>query len=372
MRMDCWRYKIMLNINSWKPFKLGDEKYFKLQRGESKYLKSMCAGDYPYISTTRDNNGICAYVSEYNRKGNLISLAYDGSIGACFYQTEPFFASEKIVTIDLVQKNLNSRIALFLISIIKLESEMYSYGGRKWTVEQQLKNTNLYLPVDNAGEPDYAYMEWYIDSLNISVGTIPDYFLNEGYEKACWYLDNINQEEFEKKYAGIAVAKQIALSDRKWDYFTLGDIVSSVHNGKSYNSSDLVVSDSEEYVSYVTRTDENNGVSMYVQALDYQGLEKANAITIGDTTATIFFQEHSFITGPHIIVIRADWLNVYTANFIITILNQEKYRYPVFGRAFTKDLIKQTKVYLPIDKDGNPDYQFMEDYIKSLPFSKKI
>lgn len=111
---------------------------------------------------------------------------------------------------------------------------------------------------------------------------------------------------------------------------------------------------------------------MYVQALDYQGLEKANAITIGDTTATIFFQEHEFITGPHIIVIRADWLNVYTANFIITILNQEKYRYPVFGRAFTKDLIKQTKVYLPIDKDGNPDYQFMEDYIKSLPFSKKI
>lgn len=44
----------------------------------------------------------------------------------------------------------------------------------------------------------------------------------------------------------------------------------------------------------------------------------------------------------------------------------------MFGRAFTKDLIKQTKVYLPMDKDGNPDYEFMEDYIKSLPFSKKI
>ena len=361
-----------LNTDSWKPFRLGDEKYFKLQRGESKYLKSMCGGDYPYISTTRDNNGICAYVSEYNREGNLISLAYDGSIGACFYQTEPFFASEKIVTIDLVQTELNSRIALFLISIIKLEAEMYSYGGRKWTVEQQLKNTSLYLPVNSANEPDYTYMERYIDSLNVSIDTIPDYFLNEGYEKACWYLDNINQEDFEKDYAGISAAKAIALSDRKWDYFTLEKIVSSVHNGKSYNASDLVVSDGEEYVSYVTRTDENNGVSMYVQALDYQGLEKANAITIGDTTATIFFQEHEFITGPHIIVIRADWLNVYTANFIITILNQEKYRYPVFGRAFTKDLIKQTKVYLPIDKDGNPDYQFMEDYIISLPFSKKI
>ena len=363
---------MLLNKSSWKPFKLGDETYFKIQRGESKYLKSMCLGDYPYISTTRENNGVCTYVAEYNRNGNLISLAYDGSIGACFYQPEAFFASEKIVTIDLVQRKLTPSIAMFLIAIIKLEAEMYSYGGRKWTVEKQLKNTQLYLPVDEKNEPDYDYMESYIDQLDGNVNNIPDYFLNEGYEKACWYLDNVNRDDFEKNYAGRINDTSIKLSDRKWNYFQLGKIVSSIHNGKSYNSSDLIVSDSEDYVSYVTRTDENNGVSMYVQALEYQGLEKANAITIGDTTATIFFQEHRFITGPHIIVIRADWLNVYTANFMITILNQEKYRYPVFGRAFTKDLIEQTKVYLPIDDNGNPDYKFMEDYIKSLPFSNKI
>lgn len=372
MRMVCWRHKMILKKESWKPFKLGDIKIFKLQRGESKYLKTMCFGDYPYISTTRENNGICAYVAEYNRQGNLITLAYDGSIGACFYQTVPFFASEKIVTIDLVQCKLTPKIAMFLITVIKLEAELYSYGGRKWTVEKQLKNTDLYLPADKNGNPDYDFMEKYIESLSGDINNIPDYFLNEGYEKACWYLDNVNQEDFERNFAGVAKNEKVNLSDRKWDYFVLENIVSSVHNGKSYNVSDLVISDGEDYVSYVTRTDENNGVSMYVQSLAYQGLEKANAITIGDTTATIFFQEHNFITGPHIIVIRADWLNVYTANFIITILNQEKYRYPVFGRAFTKDLIKQTKLYLPVDSDGNPDYEFMEDYIKSLPFSKKI
>ena len=111
---------------------------------------------------------------------------------------------------------------------------------------------------------------------------------------------------------------------------------------------------------------------MCVQSTDYEGLEKAGAITIGDTTATAFYQDHDFITGPHIIVVRADWLNVYTASFIITLLNQEKYRYPVFGRAFTKDLIKDTLLRLPIDEDGNPDYKFMEEYIKSLPYSQNI
>lgn len=189
-------------------------------------------------------------------------------------------------------------------------------------------------------------------------------------QKFLWLLDNYTV--FEQEYKPILENNSIKLTDRKWDWFVFGDIISGIRNGKSYNNSDLIVSDSEDYVFYITRTEQNNGVSMCAQKQDYVGLEKANAITIGDTTATIFFQEHEFITGPHMIVVRADWLNVYTANFIITILNQEKYRYPVFGRAFTKDLIKQTKVYLPIDKDGNPDYQFMEDYIKSLPFSKKI
>lgn len=189
-------------------------------------------------------------------------------------------------------------------------------------------------------------------------------------KKLLWLLDNYSV--FEEEYIASYNKSKCNLNDRNWAPFVLNNIVDDIHNGKSYNNADLVEADIDEYVYYITRTDQNNGVSMCVQALDYDGLEKANAITIGDTTATIFFQEHKFITGPHMIVLRAEWLNAYTAAFIITLLNQEKYRYPVFGRAFTKDLIKQTELLLPVDDNGNPDYQFMEDYIKSLPFSCKI
>jgi len=189
-------------------------------------------------------------------------------------------------------------------------------------------------------------------------------------KKLEWLLDNF--AEFEQMYSAAVSSEKISLTDRKWSQFKFARIVSDIHNGKSYNNADLVIADIDDYVSYITRTEQNNGVSMCAQAIDYDGLERANAITIGDTTATIFFQDHDFITGPHIIVIRADWLNVYTASFIITLLNQEKYRYPVFGRAFTKDLISATELNLPVDDNGNPDFQFMEDYIKSLPFSSKI
>lgn len=188
--------------------------------------------------------------------------------------------------------------------------------------------------------------------------------------KIYWLLDNFS--DFEADYAAAKVPGNIRLSDRNWDKFKLGDIISDIHNGKSYNASDLVVSDTDDYISYITRTDENNGVSMCVLTQEYDGLEQKGAITIGDTTSTIFYQENNFITGPHIIVIRADWFNVYTANFIIALLNMEKYRYPVFGRAFLKELIIKTEITLPIDANGNPDYDFMEKYMKSLPYSCNI
>lgn len=191
-------------------------------------------------------------------------------------------------------------------------------------------------------------------------------------KKFIWLLDNYT--DFEQQYSPARNKKHIHLNDRKWKTFVVNEIIKeeNIYNGKSYNNADLINSDSEDYVLYITRTEQNNGVSMCAQIMDYDGLEKAGAITIGDTTATIFFQEHDFITGPHIIVVRADWLNIYTATFIISLLNMEKYRYPVFGRAFTKDLIKTTKLYLPVNEKDEPDYKFMEEYIKSLPFSNKI
>jgi hypothetical protein len=34
--------------------------------------------------------------------------------------------------------------------------------------------------------------------------------------------------------------------------------------------------------------------------------------------------------------------------------------------------MKKTKILLPVDEKGGPDFDFMENYIKSLPFSKHI
>ena len=111
-------------------------------------------------------------------------------------------------------------------------------------------------------------------------------------------------------------------------------------------------------------------------------IEKGNAISIGDTTATCFYQDEDFITGDHMVVVRAEWLNKSNGLFIINMLQNEQYKYS-YGRAFLIDRIQETRMKLPIqhNPDGTPyidpdctyseegyvpDWQFMEDYMKSL------
>ena len=71
------------------------------------------------------------------------------------------------------------------------------------------------------------------------------------------------------------------------------------------------------------------------------------------------------------VVVRANWLNKYRGLYITTLLNKEQYKYS-YGRAFVMDKIKNTVLYLPSTSEGEPDWQYMEDYIKSLPYGDRI
>lgn len=64
-------------------------------------------------------------------------------------------------------------------------------------------------------------------------------------------------------------------------------------------------------------------------------------------------------------------MNKYIAMFIITILKANKYRFG-YGRKWTMDKMKKTVIKLPSKEDGMPDFIFMENYIKSLPYSDRI
>ena len=49
----------------------------------------------------------------------------------------------------------------------------------------------------------------------------------------------------------------------------------------------------------------------------------------------------------------------------------EKFRFN-YGRKWNLDRMNISKIKLPVDKKGIPDFVFMENYMKSLPYSKSL
>lgn len=152
-----------------------------------------------------------------------------------------------------------------------------------------------------------------------------------------------------------------------WKEFRLGDLFSQMYKAEAHIKAEYDFYDTpfENSIRFISRTEENNGCDCYILNRDLTGIENGMAIVIGDTTATCSFQEAPFICGDHMVICRADWINLYSALFIITLLKQEKYKYS-YGRAFKMQLISDTVLKLPATDEGKPDWDYMKSFIKSL------
>ena len=79
--------------------------------------------------------------------------------------------------------------------------------------------------------------------------------------------------------------------------------------------------------------------------------------------------EDDFIGSTTLSVGRNIKLNKFNALFLVTVFDLERYRYS-FGRKYKTNLSK-ARVLLPA-KDNEPDWEFMENYIKTLPYGDKL
>lgn len=115
----------------------------------------------------------------------------------------------------------------------------------------------------------------------------------------------------------------------------------------------------------------NNGLKKFVRVSPSR-LKSANTITWnkdGDGGAGLaYFQPFKYAVDSHVFVLYPKKSNISTAAmlFIIPILSKYK---SIFGHglANNNNRFNTLKIMLPVDQQDNPDWQFMEDYIKSLP-----
>lgn len=148
------------------------------------------------------------------------------------------------------------------------------------------------------------------------------------------------------------------LKIEKWKTFKVWEIF------ECEATSHLDINQAEEWmIPYITRSAENNGVSWMFWNEDK--INKGNCITIWAEGWIAFYQPKDFIAWVKIYTLRNVFLNELRAIFIVSLLNQEIYRYS-YGRARVLSKICEEEIKLPVNENWNPDRKFMEDYIKSL------
>src|SRR5699024_9416776 len=163
------------------------------------------------------------------------------------------------------------------------------------------------------------------------------------------------------------------MSDRKWKEFQVGGKNGLFRVKSSVSEIDMKNLNLEGgSVPYITRSNINNGISRYV-AKEQGGYlkNKGNVITIGLDTQTVFYQPKDFFTGQNIQVIEHDRMSRDVANFLISLFKVQMRKFNWGGNGATLKRLNALKIMLPVDKNGDPDWDYIE-YEGGRVYKEKI
>lgn len=287
----------------------------------------------PFVSRTENNNGVSAYVEEEigieTNPAHTLSVAGGGSVLSTFYQSKPYYSGRDLYYLTPKIK-MSVVEMLFYAKCISFNKYRYSYG-------RQANKTLKDLLIPNQIPP--------------KTKVHLDIYFNE-------QLKSISHKSF--------TLNSIKLNSIEWGLFKLTDLF-TITGSKTTPLLEL-----EEYgkgiFSYVTTQATNNGIEGFY---DFS-TEKGNVLTVDSAVlGYCSYQELDFSASDHVEKLIPKFeMNKYIAMFLVTIMNLERYRYN-YGRKCSQTRMKEISIKLP-SKNNEPDFEFMENYIKTLPYSSSI
>ncbi len=333
-----------INAKKWRAFTIGgNDGLFNVVKGKRLTKADMCDGQINYIGASATNNGITATVSndEHLHPANTITVSYNGSVGEAFYQSEPFWASDD-VNVLYPRFPMTRLIAMFMIPLIRLEGKKFAFVD-KWT-KNQMEVASLVLPVTAKKEPDYAYMEEFMASLEKRVKKFID----------CVELGNGQ------------VKNKINISS--WRPFHLyDDNLFEINSGTKLDH--VKMTNNNPSVNFVGRANANNGVTDFIDAIPGLKPYDAGLMTIslgGEYLGSCFVQDKPFYTSQNVnVLIPKRPMTDACKRFIGTVIFREgQLHYKAFSDELNRHMKRDFSILLPSCEDGTPDFDFMDAFMK--------
>ena len=308
-----------------------------------------------FVARTAENNGVSSRVVIIDgvvpQKAGLISVAGGGSVLSTFLQSEPFYSGRDLYTLE-AKNDISDEAKMFVITVIEQNKYRYSYGRQ---ANKTLPDLELKLPVTKEHKPDWQFMEDYIKSLHHKPLTTKN---------------------------NVGLAPDLKISE--WSRFYLGRLF-DIRKGKRLTAEDQEPGNN----IYVGAIDSNNGVANYIAQ---SPIHEGNTISLSynGSVGEAFYQSEPYWATDDVNALysKFEGFNKFIGLFMAAVIRQEKYRFS-YGRKWTLDNMKATDICLPIQHkaDGSviidssckwsddgfiPDWQFMEDYIKALPYGDRL
>lgn len=155
----------------------------------------------------------------------------------------------------------------------------------------------------------------------------------------------------------------------KWKNFVIEDLF-NIKRPSARSQSDY----EEGEIPFIASGNYNNGVLKYLMPKDNEVLDKGNCITVSPVDGSSFYQKEDFLgrggAGSSIILLYNDHLNEKNGTFIATIIRKicSKYGYSDMG---SKESIRKEIIKIPVDDENNPDWSYMEQYMKNIELQSR-
>lgn len=280
-----------------------------------------------FVTRTSANNGVVAKVLRIEgvepQAAGTISCAAGGSVLSTYLQPEPYYSGRDLYVLT-PRRPMSVKEKLYWCMVIKANAYRFSYGRQ---ANRTLKEIEL---------PD----------------TIPD------------WVETTRVEPLSTN----VIETPPALHISGWGSFAMGDLFRFV-KGKRLTKADMI----QGNTNFLGAISENNGVR---EKIDIGYCWESNCITVNynGSVGEAFYQSEPFWASDDVNVLYAKdfWaMNKYTAMFLITVIKANRYRFG-YGRKWTVEKMKETSLKLPCKKEGTPDFEYMENYIRTLPYSDRI
>ncbi len=318
----------------WAKFAVGD--LFRLEKG--KCSRSEQTEEYDsgltYLGATNRNNAVIGFVKHDDKlmqKGNCIAFIKDGegSAGYAVYKHEDFIANFHVILgyADF----LNRYTGTFITTCADKVRGKYNFNYAR-TLER-LKREMIQLPVDTSGRPDWAFMKEYMRE-----------------------RERILLARYERIAEG--ECEEVSLEGVRWGEFFISD-VAEIIAGRGIFDEERQLGNTP----YITASAFNNGVTYFLS--NTNDTLEANCISVNSNGSVgyAFWHPYEALYSGDCRKLRPHRRNEHAALFIATSITQQREKYNYGYKMGTSRLMRQ-KIHLPTDDNGQPDYAFMEKFMR--------